>query len=85
MGRGRAGGSRGELAELVSDVAARLRAGEPEERVHGAAEHLASATEALHTVSRLGALMPTVVRWHLRTAVGEEGAARGCFAGAAAS
>jgi hypothetical protein len=68
----------GELAELVAGVAARLRAGGPDEPMHGAAE-------ALRAVSRLGALMPAVARWHLRNAVGEEAAARGCLAEAAAS
>lgn len=74
-----------KLAELVADVAARLRAGGPDVRLLGAAEYLAGAAEALPAMSRLGALMPAVARWHLRTAVGEEAAARDCLAGAAAS
>ncbi|WP_250305390.1 hypothetical protein [Streptomyces sp. A 4/2] len=66
----------GELAELLDEVAVRLRDRQTDEQLRGAAKYLAEATEALGAVARLGGLLPVVSLCHLRTAVAKEQQAR---------
>ncbi|MEV6421655.1 hypothetical protein [Streptomyces sp. NPDC051662] len=66
-----------ELAELVDELAGRLRADQRDERSRSAAEAIAEVAEALGAASRLGRLLPAVSLWHLRAAVEKEQEARG--------
>ncbi|MFB7865407.1 hypothetical protein [Streptomyces sp. NPDC056069] len=66
----------GELAELLDEVAVRLRDRQTDEQLCAAAKYLAEATEALGAVARLRGLLPAVSLWHLRTAVAKEQQAR---------